>query len=425
MAAVIDVDSHVYETPEIWDRYVPSEYRGMARSAFYHEVDQDGNRLTILNGTLGRDLNRSRLVRQAIWRPGMTVDTIGQLDPDVFVALNPGATDPTARLADMDAMGIDQAVLFPTLFAEYLPLVENPDAAAILARGYNDWIWDFAQAGRGRLHPVALLPMHATLLAQRELDRVVEKGFRAVMIRPAFYNTPTIEEHTPEAEMQRLMRQMAAAASGGANQGSRVFIEDAPYRPLWRHIDELGIVACVHPTLGIAGPDAVSSGGFAERVAERLGARHSVAEPIAYMQDADLFMTAAFFHGLLEDHPALRLAILHSGATWVPLALEKCETYLWLSPQFGRNVVSLEPEEVWERHPVLVSFDGWERPVALMPDRLGSKAAWGSRYPQHDTSSPAEAHDMLEAEGVDSATIDRLLGGHAADIFHLDVAAAV
>jgi hypothetical protein len=98
MAFVIDVDSHVYEPPEIWDRYVAEEFRGMARSAFYHEVDDEGNRLTIVNGASGKDLNRSRLVRQAIWRPGDTVDDIGALDPDVYVPINPGAYDPTARL---------------------------------------------------------------------------------------------------------------------------------------------------------------------------------------------------------------------------------------------------------------------------------------------------------------------------------------
>jgi predicted TIM-barrel fold metal-dependent hydrolase len=425
MAPVIDVDSHVYETTEIWERYVPVEYRGLARSAFFHDIDNDGNALTILNGAAVGELNRSRLVRQAIWRPGMTLDEIGQLDPDVFVPLNPGASDPAARLADMDALGVDQAVLFPTLFAEYLPLVQNPDAAAILARAYNDWIWDFAQQAGGRLHPVALLPMHATLLAQRELDRVVDKGFRSVMIRPAFYNTPTLEEHTADAAMRRFMLNAAAAANGGASQGNRTFIEDLPYRPVWRHIDELGVVACVHPSLGVAGPDAVSSGGFAERVSQRLGVPHSVVEPIAHMQDAQLFMTAAFFHGLLEDHPNLRLTIEHSGATWIPLALEKSETYLWLSPQFGRAEVCLEPEEVWERHPVLVSFDGWERPVARMPDRIGTKAAWGSRYPHHDTSTPEEARGMLQDEGVDSTTVDRLLGGYAAEIFRLDIPATV
>ncbi|HLG66919.1 MAG TPA: amidohydrolase family protein [Acidimicrobiales bacterium] len=421
MAAVVDVDSHVYEPPAVWDSYVPAEYRGVARAAFYHEVDKEGNRLTVLNGGVGRELNRSRLVRQAIWRPGMTPEQIGQLDPDVFQPLNPGAFDPSARLADMDAMGVDVAVVFPTLFTEYLPLVENPDAAAVLARAYNDWVWDFCAQGAGRLHPVALVPMHAPLLAQRELDRVAEKGFTSVMIRPAFHYAPQIEAHDPQAMLRQAMKRMLSAASGGADLGSRTFVEDVPYRPVWRHIDELGLVACVHPSLGITGPDAVSSGGFAERVAQRLGATHTVAEPIAYMQDADLFMTAAFFHGLLEDHPNLRLAICHSGATWIPLALEKCETYLWLSPQFGMAEVCLEPEEVFERHPIVVSFDGWEKPVARMPDRIGKKAAWGSRYPHHDTSTPDEARGMLTDAGVDQATVDALLGGHAAELFGLRV----
>jgi predicted TIM-barrel fold metal-dependent hydrolase len=418
--AVVDVDSHVYEPPEVWDR-VPAEFRALARSAFYHEVDQHGNCLTVVNGKPSRELNRSRLVRQALWRPGMTPDYIGQLDPDVFVALNPGASQVGPRLADMDAMGIDQAVVFPTLFAEYLPLVENPDAAAMLATAYNDWVWDFAAESAGRLHPVAILAMHAPLLAQRELERVAAKGFASVMIRPAFYNTPRVEEHAPEAVLDAMARQMMAQ---GGDLGSRVFVEDRPFRPLWRQIDDLGLTACVHPSLGITGPDAISNGGFTERVSQRLGAKHTVAEPIAYMQDANLFMTAAFFHGLLEDHPGLRIAILHAGASWVPLALEKCETYLWLSPQFGHNVVSLEPEEVWDRHPMLVGFDGWEKPVGRMPDRVGSKAAWGSRYPQHDTSTPAEARSMLEANGVDETTIERLLGGRAAELFRLDAFAA-
>jgi predicted TIM-barrel fold metal-dependent hydrolase len=425
MGVVVDVDSHVYEPPAIWDEYVPTEFRALARSAFYHEVDERGNPLTILNGALGPELNRSRLVRQAIWRPGMTPQSIGQLDPDVFQPLTPGASDPAARLADMEEMGIDLAVVFPTLMAEYLPLVQNPDAAAVLACAYNDWVWDFAGAGGGRLHPVALVPMHAPLLAQREIDRVAEKGFTSVMIRPAFHLPPHLVDHSPEGQTRQAMMRIMSAASGGADLGARVFVEDMPFRPVWQQIDELGLVACVHPSLGIAGPDSVSHGGFVERVSRRLGATHTVAEPIAYMQDADLFVTAALFHGLLEDHPGLRLAILHSGASWVPLALEKCETYLWLSPQFGRANVCLEPEEVWDRHPLLVSFDGWEKPVGRMPDRLGDKAAWGSRYPHHDTSAPAEARAMLEGEGVDQATIDALLGGHATDLFRLKAPAGV
>jgi hypothetical protein len=206
---------------------------------------------------------------------------------------------------------------------------------------------------------------------------------------------------------------------GAGNQGPRpVFIEDKPYRVVWEKAAELDLVACVHPFLGITGPDAISSGAFTERVSSGVGAVHTVAEPIAYMQDADLFVTAALFHGLLEDLPQLKLAILHAGCSWVPLALEKCETYLWLGGM-GSVPVSLEPEEVWERHPLLVSFDSWEKAVARMPDVLGGKAAWGSRYPNHDAAGPEEPRAMLADQGVDQSTVDALLGGHAKTLFGL------
>ena len=96
--SVIDVDSHVYEPTAIWDEYVEPAYRPLARAGFWHDVDGDGNAVTIVNGALAPELNRSRIVRQAIWRPGSRAADIGALDPTVFHELNPGAWDPLVRL---------------------------------------------------------------------------------------------------------------------------------------------------------------------------------------------------------------------------------------------------------------------------------------------------------------------------------------
>jgi predicted TIM-barrel fold metal-dependent hydrolase len=417
MPDTIDVDSHVYEPEALWDDFVPASDRDRVRQAFFSRVNEDGTVTTILNGRPARGLNRSHIVRQAIWRPGMTLDDIGGLDPSVPHPLNPGAWDAAARLADMDMLGIDRAIVYPTLLNEYLPQIEDRDAAIALCRAYNDWIEQFAEAGQGRLHPVAALPLQDPDAALEELGRVHEKGFRAALLRPAFFHL-----QDPGDSIGSQMRQLMAQAGAGTDAGNdtSVFIEDQPFRPIFGRCAELGVVACIHPASNISGPDAVSSGGFAERVSERLGVHHSVAEPAAYMQDADLFVTTALFHGLLEDLPDLRMAFAHAGTTWVPLALEKCETYLWLG-MGGGVAVSLEPEEVWERHPIVTSFDSWERPVARMPDRIGTKAAWGSRYPQHDTGTPQEAREMLESEGVDQATIDQLMGEHAVELFGLPV----
>lgn len=417
MAEIVDADSHVYEPAAIWDDYVPAADRDRVNQAFSSRVGDDGTVTTVLNGQPAKGLNRSRINRQAIWRPGMTVDDIGALDPEVSHPLNPGGWDATARLADMDAMGVNRAVVYPTLLNEYLPQILDRDAAVVLCRAYNDWVWDLAQAAGGRLHPVAALPLQDPAASGDELTRAHDLGFRAALLRPAFYRVADTGDSRGAA-----MVQASSRISGHDTDTAKapVFVEDAPFRRLWAQCAELGVVACVHPSSGITGPDGVSSGGFAERVSERVGVQHTIAEPIAYMQDADLFLTTAFFHGLFEDLPTVRVAIAHAGTTWVPLALEKSETYLWLGGR-GGVPVCLEPEEVWARHPVCVSFDSWERPVARMPDRLGDKAAWGSRYPHHDASGPGEARAMLEAHDVEEAMIDRLLGGNASALFGLGV----
>jgi predicted TIM-barrel fold metal-dependent hydrolase len=423
---VVDVDAHVYEPESIWERYVPVEYRAAARSAFFHSCDDRGNAITILNGSAAPELNRTKIVRQAVWRPGTTAEDIGRLDPNVFHPLNPGAADPEARLADLDTLGIDQQVIFPTLFAEYFPLVENPDAARMLARAYNDWIFDFCQVAPDRLHPVAVLPLGSILFACQELERIAAKGFKAVFLRPLFY-TGAIAEERGLARVRRTLQDESAPGMRLNVNRRGAFLTHPNFEPLWREIDQARLVACIHPSQGSTSPEGASAGTFIERVAKKLAIGHNVAEAVAYMQDTGVFLSAAAFTGLMEDLPNLRIALLHSGASMIPLILEKAETYLWLQPGNVLGVspaVSLEPHEVFARHPALVSFDGWESPVAEMPDLFLEKAAWGSRYPHHDASDPAEALGLLERHSVPQETVERLMGRNAIEFFQLDASAS-
>jgi predicted TIM-barrel fold metal-dependent hydrolase len=382
---IVDCDTHVLEPEAIWERHLDPAYRALARSWFHHEVDERGLEVTVVNGAPVRPMSPGGINRQAIWRPGMTPEAIGGLDPRQRHPINPGACDPAARLADMDRLGVAVHVLFPTLFAEYFPVVRNPDVAAALARAYNDWIFDFAQADPRRLVPVAVLPLQEVSFAVREAVRVAERGFRAVLVRPAFTNAR--------------------------------FPNHRAYDPLWREIEARGLAACIHPAVGNTNPEWTSMGSFVERVAANLRIGHDVAESVAPTMDAATLLTAMCFYGHLEEYPALRLGFVHAGASWVPLALEKAETYLWLLSAI--QDVSLEPEEVFFRRPSLVTFDSWESSVPRMPDVFGTVAAWGSRYPHHDASEPAEALALLERHTVDRETRDRLMGGNAARIFQL------
>ena len=169
--AVFDTDTHVVEPREVWEEYLEPEYRTLGRTALWREDGQFGSYLKV-NGKMFRDTMNTNIPRHAIWKPGMTWDQVGELDPNTPHAMNAGASDPQARLRDMDAMGVDLAFLYPTWFAEGFHLIEDPDVAYALARAYNNWMADFCQADPERLFAAAMVPLQHMDYALDELRRI-------------------------------------------------------------------------------------------------------------------------------------------------------------------------------------------------------------------------------------------------------------
>jgi predicted TIM-barrel fold metal-dependent hydrolase len=312
----------------------------------------------------------------------MSEDDVGALDPGLPHAPNPGASDPAARLRDMDAMGIDQALLLPTLFAEYHPVVKDAELAAALASAYNRWARDFAAAAPARLFPAAVLALQDVERAIAELRRAAAQGFRAALVRPVFVN--------------------------GRLPG------DSHYDRLWSELEALEVAAVVHPSPGLAAPELDANAPFLERVARVADPGHPIAGLLAPAMDNAAFLVSILASGLLERFPRLRLLFAHSGVSWLTLALEKAETYLWLSHQ--ERPVSLEPERLFERRATAVTFRAGDGCVRRMPEVLAPVAAFGSRYPGHDTGDAWQALADLAAAGVPEASVGRLMGGNAARV---------
>ena len=55
--SVFDCDSHIYEPPEIWDKYIPQQNRDFAKTHFYRDADR---LFLVRNGT--DQFQRSRQV---------------------------------------------------------------------------------------------------------------------------------------------------------------------------------------------------------------------------------------------------------------------------------------------------------------------------------------------------------------------------
>src|SRR5271155_470072 len=73
-------DSHVVEPPALWEEYLEPEYRTLGKHALWRQEGRTGAYLKV-NGEIFRDTGNANLPRHALWRPGMTWEAIGELDP--------------------------------------------------------------------------------------------------------------------------------------------------------------------------------------------------------------------------------------------------------------------------------------------------------------------------------------------------------
>jgi len=179
----------------------------------------------------------SNIPRHAIWKPGMTWDKVGELDPDTRHVATAGASKrrgaPTRHGRDGNR---SEALLYPTWFAEGFHLVEDPDVAHALARAYNGLDRGFLQSRAGQaVRCVDGTGCRTSSFAVEELRRTAKiPCFRAAFIRPMF-----LEGH---------------------------YFTHPIYDPLWAELENLGTTAAVHPAVGMWNPEWTSHGPFFEKI---------------------------------------------------------------------------------------------------------------------------------------------------------------
>src|SRR5205085_7202761 len=99
----------------------------------------------------------------------------------------PAFRGPEPRLELMDELGVDRTLMFPTL-ASLLEerLRDDPEATHAVIHSFNEWLheeWTFDFEGRIFTTPVITLPIVERAI--EELEWVIERGAKTVLIRPA------------------------------------------------------------------------------------------------------------------------------------------------------------------------------------------------------------------------------------------------
>ena len=348
-AWIFDFDNHYYEAEDAFTRY---QDRGLrTRGVRWAEVD--GRRRLLVGGTINSYIANPTF--DPVAQPGALYDwyrgnperqqireAFGELEP-----IRPEYRDRDARLAVMDEQGLAAALLFPTLGVGVEDaLKDDPEACMKVFEAFNRWVEDdWGHRYRDRLFAVPYISLLDPTAAAAELARVIEAGAVAVNVRSAPVPVP-----------------------GGHRSPF-----DRAYDGVWGLAAEAGVAIATHA--GIDGYDTLVQmwePGGGESSLFRSPLRGIVTKGRAVSD----FFAAALCHKVFERFPALRLASVENGASWVPDLLHRLDDAANRNPGFFTD----HPRDAFGEHVWITPF--WEDDVpALLDDVRVDRLLLGSDWP--------------------------------------------
>jgi predicted TIM-barrel fold metal-dependent hydrolase len=361
---LISADSHVVEPPDLWTARLPARFRERAPRQLRLP---DGDAWQI----------------EGVPAPfpfGLT--QCGGLPPEQYrlwirwEEVRPEAVDPAARLAAMDASGVEAELLFPS------PRIQNAIAAledrafeAALVAAYNDWLSEWCAKDPRRLLGVRMLPAGGIGPAVAELERTQQRpGLRGVLL--------------------------SRWPAGGFDLGPA---DD----PLFARCAEAG--EAVHLHVGLSGSPSQTPAKAHAFTGAFTGAFRFYDPPVRI---AEMIYTQLF-----DRFPALEVVCAEVDVGWVPYLMEQLDDRYARQNPASKRPLALPPSGYFSRnlsYTIVKDRFGIRNRHAVGVDRI----LWSSDFP-HATCdfpdyAPAIAADFA---GVPDAERDAILSGNARRLY--------
>ena len=203
----------------------------------------------------------------------------------------------------MDALGIDYAVLYPSLALATSRLADD-ELRRVATRALNKLIAEMFFPYGDRFTPAASIPMQTPEEAVEELRFCVrELGYKAAMLN-GVVNRPLAGNAVGAAMVDGLAGQPSAGSGPGATWQDVLALDGAyDYDPLWAACAELKVAVASH------------AGG------QGFGTRRSLPSYVynhigAFACGAEAFCKAVFLGGVTRRFPTLTFAYLEGGVGW-------------------------------------------------------------------------------------------------------------
>ncbi len=307
---VIDADTHMTESPDLWTKRAPAEYKDRV----LHVEDIDGQPTWVVDG-----------VPLGFVRGGGVIDREGGKAPFTesmswgLDRIHQAAYDPAARLQIMDECGIHAQVLFPNaigLGGQELAAVKDPVVRQLCVEIYNDAAGELQEQSGNRFLPMPIMPAWDVEASVREAERVAGLGLRGINMTcdPQDLGSPDL-----------------------ANRA---------WDPLWEVCADLQMP--VHFHIG-ASVTAMNFYGkyFWESQDEYV--KPAIGGSMLFIGNARVLINT-IFAGIFDRHPGLRMVSVESGVGWIPFILETMDYELWENAPDQAAKLSRMPSEYFKDH---------------------------------------------------------------------------
>jgi predicted TIM-barrel fold metal-dependent hydrolase len=387
---VFDADNHLYETKDAFTRHLPDRYKGAI-----DYVELNGRTKIMVRGTVSEYIPNPTF--DVVARPGAQEEYFRNGNPEgksfrEIIGEPMRAIDafrrPEPRVELMDELGVDRALMFPTL-ASLLEerLRDDPELTHAVIHSLNEWMyeeWTFNYQDRIFATPVITLPIVEKAI--EELEWCLERGAKTVLIRPA-------------------------PVPGFRGTRSFGFPE---FDPFWQKVVDADILVSMH----------ASDSGYSRYQSDWTGP----SEMLPFRLDAFRMMTigkrpiedafAAFVcHGVFSRFPDLRVAAIENGGDWVVPLLEHLSDLYKKMPQAFEE----HPVEAFKRNTYISPFH--EDKLDQLIDAVGvDHVLFGSDYPHPEgLAEPCSYLDHLPPN-LSREDTEAIMGGNLGRLMRVPVA---
>jgi aminocarboxymuconate-semialdehyde decarboxylase len=287
----------------------------------------------------------------------------------MFPSIAPLLNDAASRLDPMDEMGIDVQGL-ATFVSEYYYWTPAK-LGAELARMQNDHLAEAVAAYPDRFSGFgATVPLQDVDLAIAEMERVVrDLGMKGVQI-------------------------------GGTIDGHN--LDEPRFRPFWAAAEALGAAVILHPS------------GFPEgRRFRDYFLINCIGNPLETMTA----VTRLIFSGLLEEHPGLKLVLVHGGG-YLPFYCSRAD-HVWEVRPEARQAIPEHPPSYYLQRLYFDTLVFTPMHLRHLIEAVGSdRVMVGTDFP-FDMAETDPLGVLAAVEGLDDAEREAIKGGTAARVFSL------